>query len=72
MILSPNFSNARWYLALIYEERRDLPNAIEQLEKILSLEENKGNQIVTTKLSELKKGQTKIPPQKVLDQKPLQ
>lgn len=72
VLLSPNFSNARWYLALIYEERKDLISAIEQLEKIIDLEENKDNQVVLSKLGELKKGKTTIPPQKVIDQKPLQ
>lgn len=70
--LSPNFSNAHWYLALIFEERKDLPSAIDQLEKILSLPENQNNQTVISKLSDLKKGKTQIPPQKVIDQQPLQ
>ncbi|KKS23373.1 MAG: hypothetical protein UU83_C0052G0001 [Candidatus Jorgensenbacteria bacterium GW2011_GWF2_41_8] len=72
ILLSPNFSNARWYLALLFEERKDLPSAIEQLEKIMDLPENKDNQVVSGKLNELKSGRTTIPPQKVLDQKPLQ
>lgn len=71
VILSPDFANARWYLALIYEERSKIDEAIEQLEKILSIEVNKGNEIVTKKLEELKSGKISIPPKKVLDQKPL-
>lgn len=72
ILLSPNFSNARWYLALLYEEKKDLASAIEQLEKITGLPENKDNKTVLSKLDELKRGKTTIPPQKVIDQKPLQ
>lgn len=72
ILLSPNFSNARWYLALLYEEKKDLASAIEQLEKITGLPENKDNETVLSKLDELRKGKTTIPPQKVIDQKPLQ
>ena len=71
VLLSPDFANARWYLAMIYEERQDIPSAIEQLEKILSIETNKDNEVVLTKLEELKDGKKTIPPQKVTDQKPL-
>ncbi len=72
VLLSSNFSNARWYLALIFEERKDIASAIGQLEKILSLPENQNNQTVIAKLSDLKKGKVEIPPQKVIDQQPLQ
>jgi len=71
VLLSPNFSNARWYLALLYEERQDIPNAIDQMEKILSVDTNKNNQTVLTKLDELKHGKKTIPPKKVLDSRPL-
>ena len=71
VLLSPSFSNARWYLGLLYEERQDIPNAIDQMEKILSIDANKDNQIVLTKLNELKLGKKTIPPKKVLDSKPL-
>ena len=71
VLLSPDLSNARWYLGLLYEERQDIPNATDQMEKILSLEANKGNQMVLTKLDELRNGKKTIPPKKVLDQKPL-
>lgn len=72
VLLSPDFANARWYLALIYEERRDPQSAIEQLEKILSVDANKDNQTVLTKIQQLKSGKRSIPPQKVTDQKPLE
>lgn len=71
VLLSPDFANARWYLGLLYEERQDFPNAIVQMEKILSTEANKDNQTVLTKLDELKNGKKTIPPKRVLDQKPL-
>ncbi len=69
IILAPGFANARWYLALILEERKDLTGAIAQLEKIA--ETNKDNPVVIDKLDQLRKGQVKIPPQRVIDQKPL-
>ena len=69
--MSPDFANARWYLGLIYEERQDISNAIDQMQKILSTDANKDNQVVLTKLDELKNGKKTIPPKKVIDQKPL-
>lgn len=69
IILSPDFANARWYIALIYEERQDISSAIEQLQKIL--ETNKDNQTVLDKLAKLQQGKRSIPPEKVMDQKPL-
>ncbi len=70
VLLSPDFANARWYLALILEERKDIPGAIAQLQEILKT--NPDNQTVTDKLASLQQGQQAIPPEKVLDQKPLQ
>lgn len=72
VVLAPDYSNARWYLALILEERKDLDGAIEQLEKILSVDVNKDNQVVTQKLEELKLGKTKTPPGDILDQEPIE
>ncbi len=69
VLLSPQFANARWYLALIYEERKDLNGAIEQLEKIL--ETNSDNKTVLDKIAQLKAGRSRIPPERVIDQKPL-
>jgi tetratricopeptide (TPR) repeat protein len=71
VLLSPDFANAHWYLGLLYEERQDIPNAIDQMQKILSTDANKDNQVVLTKLNELKHGKKSIPPKKVLDQKPI-
>lgn len=71
VLLSSDFANARWYLALIHEERQDFASAIEQLEKVLSIEANKDNAEVLTKLQQLKNGQKTFPPKKVTDQKPL-
>ncbi|TAK04253.1 hypothetical protein EPO34_03870 [Patescibacteria group bacterium] len=52
--LSPSYSNARWFLASIYEQKRDLPKAIEQVGKVL--EYNPDNQLVKAKLDRLKAG----------------
>ncbi len=71
VLLAPDYANARWYLALIYEEKNDINLATEQLEKILSVDVNKDNQIVIEKLNNLKKGKLGIPPGGVLGQKPL-
>ncbi|MBI4120219.1 MAG: tetratricopeptide repeat protein [Parcubacteria group bacterium] len=71
VVLFPDYANARWFLALIYEERKQLDRAIEQLERILNIEVNKDNEIVLTKLDELKAGRVKIPPGSVLDERPL-
>lgn len=67
--LAPQYANVRWYLGLIFEERRDLPAAIEQVEKIL--ETNQDNQVVIDKLAALRAGQTEFPPGRVIDKKPL-
>ena len=72
VVLSPDYSNARWYLSLIYEERKEIDQAIEQLEKILSVEANKNNEAVTTKIEQLKGGESAIPPESVIEQQPLQ
>ena len=71
IVLAPDYANARWYLALIYEERGDLTSAVDNLEKILNVEINKDNPVVIKKLEELRSGQRKIPPQNVLDQQPV-
>ena len=71
VVLAPDYADARWYLALIEEERGNLDTAIEQLERILSIAVNKDNPIVMTKLDELRSGKKSIPPKKVLDQEPL-
>ena len=71
VVMLPDYANARWYLALILEERGDIELAIGQLEKILSVDVNKDNEVVSAKLNDLKAGKTAIPPAKVLDQKPI-
>lgn len=71
LVLAPDYANARWYLALIYEETKRLDQAIEQLERILSIDVNKNNKVILEKLKDLKAGKTSIPPNNVLDQKPL-
>ncbi len=69
VVLFPNYSNARWYLSLVYEERGDLISALNQVEEIAKL--NLDNQQVQQRLDQLKAGQRTIPPEKVLGKKPL-
>lgn len=71
VVLAPEYSNARWYLALILEERKDFDGAIQQLERIFGVDVNKNNPEVIKKLNELRTGKNKTPPDKVLDQQPL-
>lgn len=54
--LAPSYSNARWFLASIFEVQGDVRAAIEQVEKVLDL--NPGNQLVKARLDRLLKGQT--------------
>ncbi len=68
-VLFPNYSNARWYLSLIYEERGDLPNALAQVLEIQKT--NAQNELVKQRIAQLQAGKRIIPPQKVLNQKPL-
>lgn len=70
--LAPDYSNARWYLALIHEERGELEAAVAQLEQIIAVDVNRDNPVVLTKLEALRQGKTSIPPEKVLDQPPIQ
>lgn len=71
VLVSPDYANARWYLALLFEERKEFAAAIEQLEKILAVDANKGNQAVIEKLASLKAGQMSVPAG-IDSQKPLQ
>lgn len=60
--IAPNYANARWYLASIYEARGDLDAAIKQIEAILA--GNPENQLVKNRLEGLKKGKSakELPP----------
>lgn len=53
--LTPSYSNARWFLATIYEKQGNVAGAIEQVEKVL--EYNPGNEIVNQRLERLKRGE---------------
>jgi len=55
--LAPNFSNARWYLAQIYEEAGNTTGAIEQIQKVIEL--NPENQQAKDRLSALQAPPTK-------------
>jgi tetratricopeptide (TPR) repeat protein len=54
--LAPSYSNARWFLATIYEQEGNVKAAIEQLEKLREL--NPDNQLVQSRLNRLVSGQT--------------
>jgi tetratricopeptide (TPR) repeat protein len=69
VVLFPNYSNARWYLSLVYEERGDLASALNQVQEIAKL--NPDNEQVQQRLAQLEAGQRTIPPEKVLNKEPL-
>ncbi len=54
--LTPSYSNARWFLATIYEKQGNVAGAIEQVSKVL--EYNPGNEIVSQRLERLERGGT--------------
>lgn len=54
--LAPSYSNARWFLASIYEQQGNLKSAIEQVKKVLEL--NPDNEMVKTRLARLESGKT--------------
>lgn len=53
--IAPNYANAHWYLASIFEQDDDIDAAIEEVEKVLAL--NQGNEMVQQRLDRLKQGQ---------------
>jgi tetratricopeptide (TPR) repeat protein len=71
VLLFPDYSNARWYLSLAYEERGELERALDQVIKIEPL--NPDNEMVKIRIDQLKEGiQVIKPPEKdVLDANPL-
>lgn len=52
--LNTSYANARYNLALVYEQKGDIQKAIEQLEVVLEL--NPGNQIVINLIAQIKSG----------------
>jgi len=67
--ISPTYSNARWYLSLIFEERGKLDEALAQ---VLEIEKfNKDEPLVKQRIEQLNSGRRLIPPANLLDQKPL-
>lgn len=58
--LVPAYSNARWFLATVYENKGEIDKAIEQVEKVLEL--NPGTQAVEQRLNNLKEFGTSQPP----------
>jgi len=66
----PDFSNARWYLALLLEERGQLGAALEELYKIRK--SNPDNQSLRDRIRGLEAGKRSLPPQKVTGIRPLE
>lgn len=52
--LSPSYSNARWFLASIYEQQNKADKALEQIQKVSEL--NPENDLVKSRLERLQKG----------------
>ncbi|MDO8495424.1 MAG: tetratricopeptide repeat protein [bacterium] len=69
--LFKDYANARWYLALMLEEKGDVDGAIAQLQEIVRTEVNKENTVVQQKLAALEAGKKEIPPVKVTNRPPL-
>jgi tetratricopeptide (TPR) repeat protein len=70
VLLSPTYANARWYLALLLEEKGDLDGALEQLREIQK--DNMDNEVLKQKIAQLEAGRQAIPPGDVIDEKPLE
>jgi tetratricopeptide (TPR) repeat protein len=70
VLLAPQFANARWYLALLLEERGDLDGALAQLNEIKK--NNPDNEVLNAKIRSLSAGERQIPPEEVIDTKPLE
>ena len=66
----PDFSNARWYLALFYEERGELDAALGQLYRVEKL--NPENEVLKQKIGQLEAGKRLLPPQRVTGFEPLE
>lgn len=70
ILLAPQYSNARWYLALLLEEKNDIPGALTQLNEILK--SNADNEELKKKIELLGGGRRQIPPAEVIETKPLE
>lgn len=70
VLLAPQYANARWYLALLLEDKGDIEGALIQLKEIEKT--NHDNEVLQQKIEQLEAGQRQIPPEKVIDSKPLQ
>ena len=70
VLLAPTYSNARWYTALLLEEKGDIAGALAQLTEVQK--SNPDNETLNTKIAQLQRGLQAIPPGKVIDNKPLQ
>ena len=54
LTIAPNYANAHWYLATIYEQEDDIASAIAEVEKIQATDPD--NALVTQRLERLRAG----------------
>ena len=66
--LSPSYSNARWFLASIHEQKKEIDKAIEQVAKVL--EYDPGNELVKARLERLRAGKALSTPPPPLEETP--
>ncbi len=64
--LSPEYSNAHWFLSSIYEGQGDLARAVQEVETVLEL--NPGNDLVEARLQKLLAGQVSEETPEVLEE----
>lgn len=69
VLLSPQYANARWYLALLLEERGEIDAALVHLKEILK--SNEDHPVLLEKIAQLEAGEQTVPPEEVIDQEPL-
>lgn len=58
--LAPNYANAHWYLAAIYERRGAIADAVKEIEAVLT--SNPDNQSIKDRLAQLKSGRQPVAP----------
>jgi tetratricopeptide (TPR) repeat protein len=69
VLLAPQYANARWYLALLLEERGDVDGALAQLYEIRK--SNPENETLEAKIAQLEAGRQAPSSAEVIDNKPL-
>jgi len=70
VLLAPDYANARWYLALLMEEKGDITGALEQLRAIR--EKNADNEALNAKITQLESTPPVTAEGGAIDTEPLQ